>query len=260
MALPIDQSSTGTLQPDMLRVLAQDFFKVQALTGYSEENVQLLSNHFDRGLLAVALIKRRETGNLHWVVLAGMDAPQQTLHIVDSLPRNEKFKYSEPIQDFLSHVVLQLFLIEPSARGTTVPSLLTLHMRGWQMMGESMGIPLIPFVFVIWIAGSAIWSIGLLYPSKTKWTKKYGSMLICCLCGVLGGMITWGLAAYVVPGGFFFIPLGAMLVSFAGCYRFQCGESWNMGFMLAVAGLMKAILFSVILGSILFLAFFFLSS
>jgi hypothetical protein len=260
MALPLDQTSTGTLQPDMLRVLSQDYFTVQALSGYSEENIQLLSNHFDQGLLAVALIKRRESGNLHWVVVAGIDAQQQTLHIVDSLPRNEEFSYPEPVQDFLSHVVLQVFLIEPSPRGTAVPSLLTLHMRGWKMMGESMGIPLIPFILAVWLAGSGMWSLGLLFPSKSKWTKKYVQLLICCLCGVLGGMFTWGLTAYVLPGGFFWIPLGALLVSFAGCYRFKCGESWRKGFMLAVAGLIKATLIFVVAGSILFLAFFLLNA
>lgn len=71
---PLDRSSTGTLQPDMLRVLVQDGFDYRLWTdGYPSFEVGIkdhLENH-----MAAALIRTRQSGNLHWVAVDVKAAP-----------------------------------------------------------------------------------------------------------------------------------------------------------------------------------------
>lgn len=66
MANPLDKTSLGTVQPDMLRVVHQDGFATALLDLQDPEPAQKrLRDHLDSGHYAVTLISRREGGGLH---------------------------------------------------------------------------------------------------------------------------------------------------------------------------------------------------
>lgn len=114
-AHPFDDESTGTLHPDLYRVLAQDGFAIEAIDPDADDAAARLTAHLQPEGLALLLIKRRQTGGLHWVVadkaIAGSDGAWTHLRIVDSLA---SFPYREPIDDFLAHHVLSIIAIRPA--------------------------------------------------------------------------------------------------------------------------------------------------
>lgn len=69
--------TTGTLQPDMMRVLRQDGFEVSGAKTIEAERIR---RHLEAGHSAVAVVQRSV---MHWIVLAGLDGDELT--VVDSM-------------------------------------------------------------------------------------------------------------------------------------------------------------------------------
>ncbi|MCC6798176.1 MAG: hypothetical protein IT366_23890 [Candidatus Hydrogenedentes bacterium] len=132
-ANPLDPESIGTLQPDMFRVLLQDGFEFERLVvskpNVNEELVKALKNN----KLAAALIRRRQNGNLHWVVLRSESDSKVT--VIDSL---EAKPYSEPLPGFIDECLLSCILVAPAAAPDTEVSegdIEWAHMEGsWEMV------------------------------------------------------------------------------------------------------------------------------
>ena len=82
-ANPLDKTTTGTLQPDLLRVLTEDGFMFSLLDPDSPKAQATLEEHLQDGHQVIALIRRAENNNLHWVVLSGLS--EDGLEVVDSL-------------------------------------------------------------------------------------------------------------------------------------------------------------------------------
>lgn len=110
-ANPADQTSTGTLHPDIFRVLEEDRFDYTSLQLNDETlAIEELSKHLEGGHLAMLLISRRENGNMHWVVSGSIE--DEDLLIFDPL---FEAPYREPISDFVNQCLLSCILIEPSS-------------------------------------------------------------------------------------------------------------------------------------------------
>lgn len=79
-AVPLDDGSTGTLHPDLFRVLAQDGFAWSCL---APDDADGLLRHLDHGQVALLLIIRAESGGLHWVLTDEREGTM--IRVVDSL-------------------------------------------------------------------------------------------------------------------------------------------------------------------------------
>lgn len=123
-ANPIDSTSTGTLHPDLLRVLVQDGFAYEMPDPLVDGDTRLVA-HLQTGDIALILICRRETGGLHWVLCDGIDDDQ--LRIVDSLSERPR---GESITAYMSECVLSVILIEPTSAGSNSPDLGRAHREG----------------------------------------------------------------------------------------------------------------------------------
>lgn len=104
-AMRADKDSTGTLHPDLYRVLAQDGFAVDVLDLDADIALTALQNHLAWEQLALAVVYR---STYHWVLIgAGEDADE--LVVYDSLK-------DEPVvvlaEDFLAEA-LSITLVEP---------------------------------------------------------------------------------------------------------------------------------------------------
>ncbi|MEM9348330.1 MAG: hypothetical protein AAGB26_17110 [Planctomycetota bacterium] len=124
--------STGALHPDMWMVLAQDFFIISLLRDYGEEGWQNLCAHLDLGHPAVLLIKRRENGNLHWVV-ATRTLENDTIEVYDSL-------FDEPYKetpDFMTDHIVTAMLVRPSTTGEQATSSIDAHLAGMDALDEA---------------------------------------------------------------------------------------------------------------------------
>lgn len=80
-AMRADSESTGTLHPDLYRVLAQDGFKATPLDLGAGDAHELLDAHLTSGQLALAVVYR---STYHWILLDGGDAVGE-LVVTDSL-------------------------------------------------------------------------------------------------------------------------------------------------------------------------------
>lgn len=124
--------STGTLHPDMYMVLAQDFFKINELAHYDDIGWGDLRTHLDTGHPAVLLIKRRENGNLHWVV-ATRTLADDKIEIYDSL-------FDEPYEetpDFLTDHIVTAMLVKPTADGEQAMSSVDAHLAGMAALTDA---------------------------------------------------------------------------------------------------------------------------
>ncbi len=126
-ALPGDQTSTGTLQPDLLRVLVQDRFGYRLVGPEAIGAIGEVADHLIDGQLALLLISRRENGNLHWVV--GSELRGDHLEVIDSLFPEP---YLEMFDEFFREHVVTALLIRPCDEGC--PSLTTAHIDGTRDM------------------------------------------------------------------------------------------------------------------------------
>jgi hypothetical protein len=123
-----DSTTTGSLHPDIYRVLAQDGFDCRFLDLEKADAQHALKDHLTQGRYALALIQRRENGNMHWVVLAGLK--ESALKICDPLKPET---YEEDLQDYWSKCILSINLLTPSSQ-TAQPSLWRLHLAGLRDM------------------------------------------------------------------------------------------------------------------------------
>lgn len=106
--------STGTIHPDMLRVLRQDGFRAELLLDRSEQTAARLTEHLARGHVAAALTKVSE---FHWVALSALpdagSAPALTLLVCDSLHEEA---YERDATDYVRESVYSLILIAPESQ------------------------------------------------------------------------------------------------------------------------------------------------
>ena len=128
-ANPLDGSTTGTLHPDLFRVLKQDHFDYWLIDPGSEDTPSALREHFSSGNAVLLLISRRENGNLHWVMSDAFH--DQELRIVDSL---REVAYTEPANAFIRRHVLSIIAIRPAR--TDSPLDLKPHADGLAELAE----------------------------------------------------------------------------------------------------------------------------
>ncbi|MCP5538935.1 MAG: hypothetical protein H7A53_07275 [Akkermansiaceae bacterium] len=109
-ANPIDPGSTGTLQPDMFRVLNQDGFLYELvdLNDVGSAVTKLLE-HLKGGNMAAVLIARRENGAMHWIAVQRVE--NEHLVILDSLSKNS---YLESPDTFTRNMAISCVLVKPS--------------------------------------------------------------------------------------------------------------------------------------------------
>ncbi len=124
--------STGALLPDMWMVLVQDYFDVHEMISYDGWAWSELGAHLDRGHPAVLLIKRRENGNLHWVV-ATRTLPSDMIEIYDSLFDES---YAET-PDFLSYHIVTAMLVKPTIDGEMSMSTVDAHLAGMDALTKA---------------------------------------------------------------------------------------------------------------------------
>ena len=128
-AHPFDSTSTGTLHPDLFRVLAQDRFEISLIDPRTEDGVTRLGSHLGGGDVALLLIARRENGRLHWVLADAQSGDQ--IRIVDSLSAQ---LYFEPVKEFLNEFVLSIIAIRPAT--TARDDFGALHAEGITEMNQ----------------------------------------------------------------------------------------------------------------------------
>ena len=124
--------STGALHPDMWMVLAQDFFVIDELGSYDAHGWNDLRAHLDTGHPVVLLIKRRENGNLHWVV-ATRTTDGDKIEIYDSLFDEP---YGETL-DFLTGHVVTAMLVKPTPGGGMAMSSIDAHLAGMDALSAA---------------------------------------------------------------------------------------------------------------------------
>ena len=117
--------STGALHPDLWMVLAQDYFEIDALGSYDQAAWHAMCQHLDSGHPAVLLIKRRENGNLHWVV-ATRAFTDNTIEVYDSL-FDEPYTETPDLMD--DHIVTAV-LVRPTPGSGRAMSSIDAHLAG----------------------------------------------------------------------------------------------------------------------------------
>lgn len=124
--------STGALHPDMWMVLAQDYFAVEALDVYGGSAWDHLRAHLDSGHPSVLLIRRRENGNLHWVVATRMLGDDK-IEVYDSL-------FPQPYHetpDFMTNHIVSAMLVRPNADGGQALSSIDAHLAGMSELSKA---------------------------------------------------------------------------------------------------------------------------
>ena len=117
-ANPLDQSTTGTVQPDILQVLVQDGFRYELIKTDRSEAPKRLLEHLRAGNMAIVLIARRENGNMHWVAAHKEDAGR--VMILDSLFEES---YLEDPFHFFPEAVLSCILVQKKEEGVRLSPL-----------------------------------------------------------------------------------------------------------------------------------------
>lgn len=100
-------STTGTIHPDILRVLGQDGFETQVVLP-GETLAVRLRGHLESGHPALVLTR---VSTWHWVVAASIREGKVT--VCDSL---QPTAYEEPLEAYSSERVYNVILIRPKAR------------------------------------------------------------------------------------------------------------------------------------------------
>ncbi len=108
-AIPKDSSTTGTLHPDLLRVLRQDRFDSSFLDPDAEDTPATLERLTAAGRAALVLIQRAESGGLHWVAVSRSSVPGH-VRVFDSLVSEP---YDVRTREYLRERVLSVVTIEP---------------------------------------------------------------------------------------------------------------------------------------------------
>ena len=103
--------STGALHPDLWMILVQDYFEITTLDPADSASWEGLRAFLDIGHPAVLLIRRRENGNLHWIVATR--TLDEGIEVYDPL-------FDEPYTetpDFLVDHVVTLMCVRPTPDG-----------------------------------------------------------------------------------------------------------------------------------------------
>ncbi len=100
------ESSSGTIPPDMTRVLEQDGFITQTITSTNDQMAARTLAHLRAGHPALAVIKVK---GLHWIVLTSESDGQLT--ICDSLHDE---LYTKPADAYLKDEVYGVMLVKPA--------------------------------------------------------------------------------------------------------------------------------------------------
>lgn len=111
-AIPSDSSTTGTLHPDLLRVLRQDHFACAFLDPEAQDALSSLERETAAGRAALVLIQRAESGGLHWVAVSRSSVPGH-VRVFDSLV---PAPYDVNASEYLHERVLSVLTIEPDPR------------------------------------------------------------------------------------------------------------------------------------------------
>ncbi|MBC8008781.1 MAG: hypothetical protein H7067_01630 [Burkholderiales bacterium] len=127
-----DTSSTGCIQPDIYRVLGQDGFTYVNIPVNDASTTVKLQSHLSAGNPALALIRRRETGNLHWLVLSGLTGGQVTLY--DSLQHDP---YAESWPALQRECLIEILFVSPSQLDAKNYSVAHHHYQGMKAMYAS---------------------------------------------------------------------------------------------------------------------------
>ena len=119
-----DPTSTGSIHPDIYRVLSQDGFEFSTPALDRIEATKEVTNHLASGRYVLALIQRRQTGRMHWVVICGFK--EHKFINCDSLA---PAPYEEDVEDFLGQCILGLTFISPR-KDHAPASVWRLHLAG----------------------------------------------------------------------------------------------------------------------------------
>ncbi len=124
-AIPGDSTSTGTLHPDLFRVLEQDGFRFSMLDPNSADAARQLKAHVEHD---AALILILHNGGMHWVALDRGE--HGNVRVADSIGA----EVSElEVGSFLAGPILSVLLLQP-ALGHEARSTRALHALGLQEM------------------------------------------------------------------------------------------------------------------------------
>lgn len=112
-AVPNQEDTLGTLQPDICRVLAQDAFHPTFLDVDDPDAHLRLRRHLERKWTALALIRKESTGGLHWIML--QMGPEKAVLRIDS-------QIQEPLvidtERFFQSQAVSVFLVTPQSTAT----------------------------------------------------------------------------------------------------------------------------------------------
>ncbi len=108
-AIPFLSDTTGTLQPDLFRVLLQDGFHARAIDLREPKMRRWLIDHLERGFYALALVKTDRPGGMHWIVFTSYH--DGSLTIADSLKPEP---HDLPLDSLVGGPLLSTLLITPS--------------------------------------------------------------------------------------------------------------------------------------------------
>lgn len=125
-AMRADKESTGTLHPDLYRVLAQDGFTTDPIDLESDDMDKTLDTHLLSGQLALAVVYRT---TYHWVLLSGAEPSRLTM--IDSLASDPESMTIDQFQD--TEQVLSITLVQPIVSGVEV-SASDAHLSGFAEM------------------------------------------------------------------------------------------------------------------------------
>lgn len=118
-AIPKAPSTTGTLHPDLLRVLRQDHFDTAFIDPDIDGAAPRLESLLTTPLASAPVLLLVDLGNetLHWVAGARSDRAGH-VRVWDSLVREP---YDEPLEAYLRERVLSIVSVKPHARVDVEP-------------------------------------------------------------------------------------------------------------------------------------------
>lgn len=110
-AIPFVESSTGTLQADLFRVLKQDGFDATPINPKDPADLQKLTNHLRGYQYALALVSTERAGGLHWIVFTHYDRKTNEVQIGDSLVEG---LHRQNLSKLAEKKLLRVILLEPT--------------------------------------------------------------------------------------------------------------------------------------------------
>lgn len=108
-AVPGDGSSTGTIHPDLFRVMLDDQLGYDLLPPRESDTPEKLRTALAAGHPAMILVARPPRGNLHWVA-ADQVSDGGGIRISDSLEETPTFR---DLSEFLHTEVLSIVVVRP---------------------------------------------------------------------------------------------------------------------------------------------------